>query len=94
MNIDIKEPDNFLMSYFGDYWEGKNEQDFIDEAISESESSYLATVLKSFAELLKQDIQWKEYLGKLNIFVDDDAKGKAWVENVFMMLQKRSKHRL
>ena len=90
MNTEIKEPDNFLMSYFGDYWEGKTEQDFIDDAISESESAYLATVLKSFAELLKQDMKWKVYVGKLNIFVVDDAKGKEWIEKVFIMLQKSS----
>jgi hypothetical protein len=73
---------NFITSFFGDYWEGRTENDILDEAISMSSTAYITEVYRQLQEFLEIDIpveKKKKFVLSTNVYVETGDKAVEWL---------------
>lgn len=94
MKIEVKysELKNFLVSFFGDYWEGKNEKDIVQEAFKENSKEYLFLIQKNLEELLNDNnytLQEKaQFVRNTNLFFEKEEDALDWLKLIKDLLSE------
>lgn len=82
----------FLISYFGDYREGKSEKDILDEAIHENSKDYLLQVFEQLDILKNLELPTsskKEFLLSANIYMESEEGTSIWIDLIHTYLRDK-----
>ncbi len=81
---------SFFAGLFGDYWEGKKEEDIIQVAISQDDLNWLPTIVPNIEDMLNdKNVDYIEFLNECNIHSNTNEEAKSWIELVKNILKDK-----